>query len=124
MVQASLPIDPDAPGITATTRAIGSVNEKNGAEVTVLAEGEPVTEAEVLGLYGKMLKAPFRTVMKILTGGETMQPCPHCGKDGTKLSALNYAGRCYGSCGNVKIDKLYDLVLAPRDAGKESKSNA
>jgi len=124
VVQAALPIDPDQPGVTATTRDVGSINGKNGAEVTVLAEGEPVTEAEVRGLYGEMIKTPFRTVMKILTGSETMQPCPFCGKDDTKLSALDHTGRCYGSCGSVKIDRLYDLVLAPRDAGKEIKSNA
>ncbi len=33
IVQAALPIDPDQPGITACSRAIGSINSKNGAEV-------------------------------------------------------------------------------------------
>jgi len=124
VVQGALPIDPDAPGITATTRAVGSINGKNMATVAVLAKGEPVTEDEVLGLYREMTKAPFRTVMKILTGDEAMQPCPFCGKADTKLSALSLVGRCYGSCGTVKLDKLYDLVLAPRDAGKEANGHA
>jgi len=119
VVQEALPVDPDAPGLTATTRAIGGINGKNGAEVTLLAEGEPVTSDEVLELYDEMIEAPFRTVMRIMVGDVVMEPCPCCGKAGTKLSALDYVGRCYGSCGNVKIERLYDLLLAPRDAGKE-----
>ena len=68
VVQAALPIDPDQPGITATTRPIGSINGKNGAMVTMLAKGEPVTADEVRELFDEMIEAPFRAVMKILTG--------------------------------------------------------
>ena len=123
VVQASLPIDPDQPDITAVTRANGSINSKNGAKVTMLAEGEPVTEAEVLGLYDEMITEPFRTVMEILTGSEKLSPCPICGREGTELAALRRVGRCYGSCGNVKIDRLYDLVLVSRNC-KEAGANA
>src|SRR5262249_639097 len=41
-LQAILPSDPDAPGITATTRAIGSINSKNQVKVTRLHRGRPV----------------------------------------------------------------------------------
>ena len=36
VVQTALPIDPGQPGITATTRAVGSINSKNGATVELL----------------------------------------------------------------------------------------
>jgi hypothetical protein len=124
VIQAALPIDPDQPHITSTTRSVGSINSKNNAEVTVLAEGTPVTAEEVLGLYQELIKAPFKTVMKILTGDVAMQPCPFCGKDGTKLSALDFAGQCYGSCGDMTLEQLYDLVLARRVAGRGTSDNA
>ena len=120
VVQAALPIDPDQPGITATTRAIGSVNGKNGATVMLLAPGEPVTAEEVMGLFDELVAAPFRTVMRILTGSETIEPCPICEKADSKLSAQDRAGLCYGSCGKVKLADLYDLVLKLRNAGKEA----
>jgi hypothetical protein len=40
-VQAVLPTDPDAPGLTATTRARGSINSKNDAVVRQLYAGRP-----------------------------------------------------------------------------------
>jgi len=124
VVQAALPIDPDEPGITATTRAIGSINSKNGAKVRRLTKGKPVTQEDVLSLFNAMCAAPFKTVFNVLTGGESLSPCPVCGGDDTKLSALDFAGHCYGSCGTVKLETLYDLVLAPRPAKKETGQNA
>ena len=47
VIQASLPTDPDAPGINALTRPIGSINSKSGATVTQLTPGQPV-EAETV----------------------------------------------------------------------------
>ena len=123
VVQAALPIDPDQPGITATTRAVGGINSKNGAEVKVLAEGIPVTAAEVLGLYDEMIDSPFKMIMHIMTGDTTMQPCPICGKQGTELSALNQEGKCYGGCGKVKPNRFYNLVLAPRNSLTQEGSN-
>ncbi len=121
VIQAALPIDPDQPGITATTRALGSINSKNGAKVSRLAKGKPVTKEEVMSLFGAMCSAPFKTVFNILTGGDSISPCPVCGGEGTKLSAMDYAGRCYGSCGMVKLETLYDLVLSPRPEKKEKR---
>jgi hypothetical protein len=120
-VQAALPIDPDQPGITALTRPLGSINGKTGREVTRLRTGTPVPVAEVLRLYDQMLRSPFRTVMGILLGADRVSPCPICGAEGTSLSALDQSGRCYGACGTVKLERLYDLFLAPRTAkGKEA----
>ena len=114
VVQTALPIDPDQPGITAVTRPLGSINGKNGATITCIKPGEPLASDEVLKLYEELKQAPFRTVMRVLTGKEMVAPCPICAQTGSKLSALHHAGRCYGSCGNVKLHQLYDLVLAPR----------
>lgn len=113
-VQAALPIDPDQPGITATTRAIGSINSKNGVKVKRLAKGQRVTEQEVLSLYEQMCASPFQTLFQILTGSNSVSPCPVCGGHDTKLSAMDYFGRCYGSCGTVKLEQLYDTVLETR----------
>ena len=62
--------------------------------------------------------------MEILTGRTAVEPCPICGKGGTKLSALSLGGQCYGSCGKVKLAQLYDLVLTPRATGKEGQGDA
>jgi hypothetical protein len=121
VVQAALPIDPDQPGITALTRPIGSTNGKTGRPVTCLQPGSPVPVGDVLELYERMVWQPFRTVMGILLGGDRINPCPVCRAEGTSLSALDYVGQCYGSCGKVKIEDLYDLFLVARPApGKEA----
>ena len=117
VVQTALPIDPGQPGITATTRAVGSVNSKNGATVELLEKGSTVTEEEVRGLCKDMCEQPFRTVMSVFTGNERVQPCPVCKKPESALAAGKHVGTCYG-CGKVHLEKLYDLVLAPKTAEK------
>ena len=114
VVQASLPIDPDQPGITACTRALGSINSKNGAEVVQLAAGRPVSQQRVLELLEQMSSAPFQTVMEIVTGSCELSPCPVCGKADQTLKALSHAGSCYGSCGRVQLEQLYDQMFKPR----------
>jgi hypothetical protein len=122
MVQAALPVDPDQPGLTALTRPVGSLNGKTGRPVKTLKPGTPIPVADVLKLYEQMVRTPFRTVAGILFGADRITPCPVCGTEGSSLSVLDYAGRCYGSCGNVKIDQLYDVFLAPR--ARKSKGGA
>ncbi|NLX98442.1 MAG: hypothetical protein GXY83_19965 [Rhodopirellula sp.] len=118
-VQAALPVDPDQPGMTAVTRPVGSINSKNGASVELLREGTSVTADDVLSLFTEMCKTPFRTVMTILTGTNRLTPCPICQGEATTLSALDYSGQCYGGCGKIKLQQLYDLVLQPRDRKHE-----
>ncbi len=117
VVQTALPIDPGQPGITATTRAVGSINGKNGATVELLEKGSPVTEKEVRALCKEMCEQPFRTVMSVFTDNERVQPCPVCKKPESALAAGKHAGSCYG-CGTVHLEKLYDLVLAPKTIEK------
>ena len=124
VVQAALPIDPDQPGITALTRPIGSVNGKTDHEVKLIKPGTPVPVAEVLRLYEQLARSPFRTVMGTLLGTDRVSPCPICQAEGTSLSALDQVGRCYGSCGTVKLEQLYDLFLAPRTAKGKGASDA
>ncbi len=114
LVQAALPVDPGQPGITMTTRAVGSANPKNGRTVGVLATGEPVTEAEIQDLAGRMRRSPFRTVLTILAGAEREKPCPICGKG--SLVGLDRAGKCYG-CRSVGLADLYDIVYATAARG-------
>ena len=114
VIQAALPVDPDQPGITATTRALGSINSKNNAKVSKIKAGEPVTVYEVLALFKQMCESPFKTVLKILTGSDCVSPCPICEGLDTKLVAGDRTGFCYGSCGKVKLAALYDGVLAAR----------
>ena len=121
VVQTALPIDPGQPGITATTRAVGSVNSKNKVVVELLEKGSPVTEEEVRGLCTEMCEEPFRTVMSVFTGNERVQPCPICKKRDSALAAGKHVGTCYG-CGTVHLEKLYDLVLAPKSVEKAEKT--
>jgi len=116
-VQACLPIDPDQPGITSLTRPVGSVNSKNNAVVTRLHPGELIPRDELLNLHQDMMSRYFKTVFQILIGSSPVSPCPFCGQDDSRLSALDKCGRCYGSCGTIKLDQLYDIFLAPRGEG-------
>ena len=120
--QYSLPADPNAPGITALTRPVGSVNSKNGATVEVIKPGEPIDPREVEAFVRQLLGAPFRTVATILLGDERILPCPACRGEGTRLDVLDHAGICYARCGKVSLARLYDCVLRPfeptREAGK------
>ena len=113
-VQAMLPVDPHQPGITGLTRALGSTNSKHDAVVERLKVGKPVPVDRVEHLFEQMSRSPFRTVMLVLLGAERIRPCPVCEQAGTTLSAGDFVGFCYGSCGKVKLAQLYDLFLAPR----------
>ena len=113
-LQKLLPTDPDCPGITALTRALGSVNSKNGIEVCSLEMGQPVTQDEVLALFDQVRTSPFRTIAKILFGAEQITPCPVCGGEGSRLDALDHVGKCYGGCGKVRLGQLFDVFLKPR----------
>jgi hypothetical protein len=118
-VQAVLPTDPDAPGITATTRARGSVNSKCGVRVRQLHPGKPIAQEAVLELFEQLRTRPFRTLTGILFGSDRLRPCPVCQQTDTGLNALDRIGQCYGSCGKVSLGQLYDVFLAPRAATKE-----
>ncbi len=113
-VQAALPVDPDQPGLTALTRPVGSINSRTGRPVRILRPGKPTPVADVLTLYDAMARNPFRTVAGILFGSDRVSPCPVCKAEGSSLSALDFAGQCYGSCGKVGLERLYDVFLAPR----------
>jgi hypothetical protein len=112
VVQRALPTDPCAPGITALTRPVGSVNAKNGATVKRLRVATPISTAPVLALYEQMRARPFATVMHILCGNTRVSPCPICAREGSVLSAFDHAGSCYGGCGRPKLPKLYGAFLA------------
>ncbi len=124
VVQAALPIDPDQPGLTALTRPAGIVNSKARRPVSVLRPGSPVPVAAVLDLYAAMSRAPFRTVLGILFGPDRVAPCPVCRAEGSSLAALDVVGRCYGSCGTVRLARLYDVFLAPRAPSAEGGRHA
>jgi len=111
--QSTLPGDPDAPGITALTRPVGSVNSKNGAVVEVLAPGEPVDPARVVEFVEGLAKAPFKAVATVLLGADRVRPCPACRGEGSRLDVLDQSGRCYGGCAEVTPEQLFDLMYRP-----------
>jgi hypothetical protein len=128
-LQCALPVDPDQPGITATTRPVGSTNSKNKRQVRSLSSGTPVSTESVLALFERLSRAPFRTVAGILLGSDCQSPCPLCGDPQATLDALDRNGRCYGSCGSVGLADLYDALLVARAAdckasGRSSKKEA
>ncbi|HUE74864.1 MAG TPA: hypothetical protein VMP01_28615 [Pirellulaceae bacterium] len=109
-----LPIDPDQPGIPATTRQIGSINSKNGAKVKVLRQGKPIAFSELEQLAEQIHRAPFASIAGALLGNTSAEPCPVCKKVGSRLAALDHRGRCYGSCGTVTLEMLWDGLFRPR----------
>jgi len=120
-VQCSLPVDPNAPGITALTRAVGSINSKSGAVVKVLEPGEPINPACVIAFLEALSKAHFKTVAMILLGSEHIQPCPICRRDGTHLRVLDYAGMCY-YCGKVTLANVLDTIYKPLKPARKAGS--
>jgi hypothetical protein len=118
-LQAVLPTDPDAPGLTATTRELGSINSKNGVKVRRLHRGKPVSVQAVLDFFEQFRAGPFKTIMEILLGADRVKPCPICGGEDSTLAALDRVGICYGSCGKVELARLYDIFLKPRPRDKE-----
>jgi hypothetical protein len=113
-VQCTLPVDPNSPGVTALTRAAGSVNTKNGRGVEVLRRGESVTACQVVEFVKRVAKAPFREAASILLGDVRVRPCPVCRVEGSRLDVLDHVGVCYTTCGKVKLWQLFDRVFAPR----------
>ena len=118
VIQKCLPCDPDSPGICALTRPVGSINGKNGVKVRTIFQGEPVSADEVLRLFEEIRSKPFYLVATLLLGSTRVTPCPVCGTHGTRLDALDWVGKCYGHCGQVRIGQLFDVFLRPR-AGKK-----
>jgi hypothetical protein len=122
-----LPGDPNAPGITAPTRPVGSVNSKNGAVVTELRPGRPVDPARVEAYVRDLAGAPFRTVATTLLGGERAEPCPVCRNPGSSLRAHDRVGQCY-HCGKVSLGMLFDAVYRPLEGdaptGPEAEGDA
>ena len=115
-VQASLPSDPNAPGITGLTRPIGSINSKNGAVVKVLRPGTPIDPDRVREFVAELAAAPFRVVATILLGADTVAPCPLCRAPGSRLGVLDRLGKCYG-CGKVTLERLFDTILTDPPPG-------
>lgn len=111
IVQSALPSDPRAPGITAVTRAIGSTNSKNDAVVSQLRPGEGISADELVALTDELTKQPFRTLMKILTGGEQTVPCIKCKAAESSLKSLDYCGSCYSGCNKVRFEDLVAEVV-------------
>jgi hypothetical protein len=116
VVQRSLPSDPDAPGIIAMTRPVGSTNGKNGATVRVLKAGKSVSQSAVDEFAGRLQEAPFKVVAETLLGTSRASPCPLCRGPGSQLSVLDRVGKCYG-CGNVSLERLFDAAYAPNAGG-------
>lgn len=119
VIQRLLPTDPDAPGITALTRPLGSINSKNGGKVRQLKKGSPVPAEDVLHLFEEIRKSPMSAIAKVLFGSDRVSPCPVCEESETKLAALSRIGKCYGSCGDVRLEQLYDVFLKPRPTRKK-----
>jgi hypothetical protein len=120
-VLGSLPTDPHAPGITALTRPIGSINSKNNAVVELLQPGRSIAPRDIVAFVEELAEAPFRTVALPLFGSDRVEPCPSCRAPGSSLGVLGRLGRCY-HCGDVRLERLLDLVYAP--AGQDEPSGA
>lgn len=120
VIQATLPSDPNAPGIAALTRPVGSINSRNGARVETFRPGSPIDPQRVVEFAAQVKAAPFRVVAGILLGNESMTPCPVCSGARSSLAALDRVGKCYG-CGTVSLAALYEAILAPEeeDSGKD-----
>lgn len=119
-MQNTLPSDPNAPGLTALTRPIGSVNSKTGRAVEQLRPGTPVAPESVLQFVETLRRRPFATVAGILHGTDRVAPCPVCRADGSTLAAFDRVGQCYAKCGPVKLAQLFGTFMAPTSVHGEA----
>ncbi|QVL31727.1 hypothetical protein KIH39_23255 [Telmatocola sphagniphila] len=119
VVQCLLPSDPDCPGITALTRPIGSINSKNGVEVRQLKAGKPVSPEEIVEHIEVVRNAPFGVIAEQLLGSRRINPCPKCKAPNSRLDVLDRIGKCYGGCGRIKLEDLFDLYLSPREGARK-----
>lgn len=116
-VQASLPSDPNAPGITILTRPVGSINGKTGLTVTRLRDGGVDPSEKVLAFVADLNERPFAVLAGILHGGgDRLAPCPVCRAAGGSMAVMNKKGQCYG-CGTVSVAQLYATVMADPAGG-------
>jgi len=106
-VQRTLPADLNAPGITALTRAIGSINSKNGRPVEQLAAGRPVRPSEVVDFLKQLSAARFQTIGRILLGADRVDCCPRCQE--SALTLYDNRGQCY-RCGQLSLDDLFNTI--------------
>lgn len=122
LVQGTLPSDPNAPGITALTRAVGSINGKSGAPVRVLRPGVPVSPEAVIAFIDEVAEAPFKHVATILLGAKVVSPCPLCRQEGSKFGVLDQIGWCYANCSTVSLEGLFDIVFKPAESAKKARA--
>jgi len=118
--QCSLPADPNASGITSLTRAVGSINSKNGAHVEVLKPGVPIEPRVVEEFVQQLVKAPFRTVAMVLLGDDRVLPCPVCRGGRSRLDVLDQFGKCYARCGKVALSQIFDCVFKPLEPAQDT----
>ncbi len=111
IIQRLLPSDPAAPGLAAHTRPVGSHNTKDGDSrpVTQLQAGTPVSARDVEELALQCAATPFQTTANILAGDGP--GCPICRRPGQLLKRYAKHGQCYGGCGQVKLEQLYDIFM-------------
>lgn len=112
IIQSILPCDPHAPGITALTRAIGSINSKNGGLVKVLKPGVSLAQDELLQLIDEIRSRPFAVAAQMLLSSSS-SPCPVCRRHGSRLGVQDRIGLCYGGCGRVTLGRLLAAYVQP-----------
>jgi hypothetical protein len=117
IIQRIFPSDPAQPSIEAKTRPLGSVNGKNGVQVTQLREGAPVTEGELLDLVDTVLDAKLPFISNILFG-QAHNTCPLCQQPSlTRCSATS--ADCY-TCGKLSCQRLMDSIMITPKVKKEA----
>jgi len=117
VMQYSLPSDPNAPGLTALTRPIGSINSKNNQKVKRLRAGEPVAPEEIQQFVANLRKRPFTTINGILHGTDRVSPCPVCAIPGSTMAAMDRVGCCYAKCGKVSLAQLLGVFMSNSSTG-------
>ena len=118
-VQASCRRTRNAPGITALTRPVGSINSKNGGRVEILEPGSPIDPQRRRRFRQRVAgrAVPDRREDPARRGA--ISPCPICRSERSRLDVLDHAGKCYG-CGTVALRTLFDAIFS-REAGPRTR---
>lgn len=112
VLQCMIPSDPQSPGLNIMTRALNSINGKNGKRVVQVRKPTPVSATQVIEAVDEFRASPFKVAAQTLFGSQ-LSSCPLCHTPGSSLRIGTHNGVCYGGkCGSkLMTSDLFDRIF-------------
>jgi hypothetical protein len=124
VLMSSVPSDPAAPVLIASTRPVGATNSKTGNKVRTLKAGQPVPASLLEDYRKEVVSEPFKVVGTALFGAARISACPYCRQPGSHLDMGAQAGHCYGACRTIHLRRLFEPFFKASESGQEESTKA